>query len=59
MSVTAMNHFTILTDDLPATLAFYEEEPGRPNRFMLGLSSLSPSLVLTLSFFLLRSRCSA
>ena len=25
MSVTAMNHFTILTDDLPATLAFYEE----------------------------------
>jgi len=25
MTVTAMNHFTILTDDLPATLAFYEE----------------------------------
>ena len=25
MSVTAVNHFTILTDDLPATLAFYEE----------------------------------
>lgn len=25
MSVTSMNHFTILTDDLPATLAFYEE----------------------------------
>ena len=25
MAVTAMNHFTILTDDLPATLAFYEE----------------------------------
>jgi catechol 2,3-dioxygenase-like lactoylglutathione lyase family enzyme len=25
MSVTAMNHFTILTDDLPATLAFYAE----------------------------------
>jgi len=25
MSVTAMNHFTILTDDLPATLAFYGE----------------------------------
>jgi catechol 2,3-dioxygenase-like lactoylglutathione lyase family enzyme len=25
MSVTAMNHFTILTDDLPATLAFYED----------------------------------
>ena len=25
MGVTAMNHFTILTDDLPATLAFYEE----------------------------------
>ena len=25
MSVTAMNHFTILTGDLPATLAFYEE----------------------------------
>jgi len=24
MSVTAVNHFTILTDDLPATLAFYE-----------------------------------
>ena len=23
--MTAMNHFTILTDDLPATLAFYEE----------------------------------
>ena len=25
MSVTAVNHFTILTDDLPTTLAFYEE----------------------------------
>ena len=25
MTVTAMNHFTVLTDDLPATLAFYEE----------------------------------
>ena len=25
MSVTAVNHFTILTDDLPGTLAFYEE----------------------------------
>jgi len=25
MTVTSMNHFTILTDDLPATLAFYEE----------------------------------
>jgi len=25
MTVTAMNHFTILTDDLPVTLAFYEE----------------------------------
>ena len=25
MAVTAMNHFTILTDNLPATLAFYEE----------------------------------
>ena len=25
MAVTAMNHFTILTDDLPATLGFYEE----------------------------------
>ena len=25
MSVTAVNHFTILTDDLPATLAFYAE----------------------------------
>jgi catechol 2,3-dioxygenase-like lactoylglutathione lyase family enzyme len=25
MAVTAMNHFTVLTDDLPATLAFYEE----------------------------------
>jgi len=25
MTVTAMNHFTILTDDLPATLAFYDE----------------------------------
>jgi catechol 2,3-dioxygenase-like lactoylglutathione lyase family enzyme len=24
----AMNHFTILTDDLPATLAFYEEHLG-------------------------------
>ena len=25
MAVTGMNHFTVLTDDLPATLAFYEE----------------------------------
>ena len=25
MTVSACNHFTILTDDLPATLAFYEE----------------------------------
>jgi catechol 2,3-dioxygenase-like lactoylglutathione lyase family enzyme len=25
MAVTGMNHFTILTDDLRATLAFYEE----------------------------------
>ena len=25
MSVTAVNHFTILTDKLPETLAFYEE----------------------------------
>jgi catechol 2,3-dioxygenase-like lactoylglutathione lyase family enzyme len=25
MSVTAVNHFTVLTDDLPTTLAFYEE----------------------------------
>jgi catechol 2,3-dioxygenase-like lactoylglutathione lyase family enzyme len=25
MTVTAMNHFTILTDDLPATLDFYDE----------------------------------
>ena len=25
MTVTAVNHFTILTDDLPKTLAFYEE----------------------------------
>jgi catechol 2,3-dioxygenase-like lactoylglutathione lyase family enzyme len=25
MTVTAVNHFTILTDDLPATLAFYAE----------------------------------
>ena len=25
MTVTAVNHFTVLTDDLPATLAFYEE----------------------------------
>ena len=25
MAVTAMNHFTILTNDLPGTLAFYEE----------------------------------
>lgn len=25
MSVTAVNHFTILTDNLPATLEFYEE----------------------------------
>jgi len=33
MSVSAMNHFTILTDDLDATLSFYAEflglEPGR------------------------------
>ncbi len=28
MSVTAMNHFTVLTDDLPATLAFYEAHLG-------------------------------
>ncbi len=32
MSVRSVNHFTILTDDLPATLAFYGEhlalEPG-------------------------------
>ena len=25
MTVTACNHFTVLTDDLPSTLAFYEE----------------------------------
>ena len=25
MTVTAVNHFTILTDDLPATLSFYAE----------------------------------
>ena len=25
MTVTAVNHFTVLTDDLPGTLAFYEE----------------------------------
>ena len=25
MTVTAVNHFTVLTDNLPATLAFYEE----------------------------------
>src|SRR5258706_12850677 len=25
MAVTAVNHFTVLTDDLPTTLAFYEE----------------------------------
>ena len=25
MTVTACNHFTILTDDLPSTLAFYED----------------------------------
>ena len=25
MSVTAVNHFTVLTDNLPATLAFYED----------------------------------
>ena len=34
MTVSACNHFTILTDDLPATLAFYEEhlnlKPGAP-----------------------------
>ena len=33
MSVSAMNHFTILTDDLDATLSFYAEhlglQPGR------------------------------
>ena len=33
MTVTACNHFTILTDDLPSTLAFYEEhlnlKPGK------------------------------
>jgi len=28
MAALAMNHFTILTDDLPATLAFYEEHLG-------------------------------
>jgi catechol 2,3-dioxygenase-like lactoylglutathione lyase family enzyme len=28
MPVTSMNHFTILTDDLPATLAFYDEFLG-------------------------------
>lgn len=31
MAVTAMNHFTILTDDLPVTQKFYED--------MLGLKS--------------------
>ena len=25
MTVTAVNHFTVLTNDLPATLAFYDE----------------------------------
>jgi catechol 2,3-dioxygenase-like lactoylglutathione lyase family enzyme len=33
MSVSAMNHFTILTDDLDATLSFYDRflglQPGR------------------------------
>ncbi len=28
MPVTAMNHFTVLTDDLPRTLAFYVELLG-------------------------------
>ena len=28
MAVHGMNHFTILTDDLPATLAFYDEHLG-------------------------------
>lgn len=28
MATVGMNHFTILTDDLPATLAFYEEHLG-------------------------------
>jgi len=28
MAVRGMNHFTILTDDLPATLAFYAEHLG-------------------------------
>jgi len=28
MAVRGMNHFTILTDDLPATLAFYGEHLG-------------------------------
>ncbi|MEW5862417.1 MAG: VOC family protein [Pseudomonadota bacterium] len=28
MAALGMNHFTILTDDLPATLAFYEEHLG-------------------------------
>jgi catechol 2,3-dioxygenase-like lactoylglutathione lyase family enzyme len=28
MAVTAMNHFTILTDDLPATQRFYEDMLG-------------------------------
>lgn len=28
MTVTRMDHFTILTDDLPATLAFYERFVG-------------------------------
>jgi catechol 2,3-dioxygenase-like lactoylglutathione lyase family enzyme len=28
MAVAGMNHFTILTDDLPRTLAFYEEHLG-------------------------------
>lgn len=28
MAALGMNHFTILTDDLPATLAFYKEHLG-------------------------------
>ncbi len=28
MAVAGMNHFTILTDNLPATLAFYDEHLG-------------------------------
>ncbi len=33
MSVSSMNHFTILTDDLDATLAFYDRFLGlRPGR---------------------------